>query len=618
MATITLVAQASNYESEQAVIEDFLLGALGFGESSRLYSKLVIEKNLANSANCSSMFMSNGGSHFIKLSFELKNIKKITEIIIDEIKDLLKNGLSEIEVERLKKQYLSAKIYDLETTEAFAFSKGHGFAQNGDIHSEDKFIKRFQALTSEKLNQSLIDVIPKDWNISAQLPEGKSDPKINEILKNFQRKLKKVLNTKKRIVSEKRSFSNFDPSLSHIKIKEGVHLIHKQNSKVQTFCFHTYVKGLSQENKKTNGTYHFISSLINSSTNDMGKLEFRNFFEQRAISYSTFSGKNAYGSTLNGLASDFKDAFPIYASALVNSKFSKSELTKEKTVTKRILKAEKEDPARMSFKTISSTVFKDHPYGMSQTGTEKSISKIEADYLKKIHHKNLNNSPIVFCYSGPDSPSSVREQITQNFKQLKPRPDNRKIKPQKISIKNKSYNELIFNREQTQIFHGFQTLALKDIETQAVKIIHAHLGGQSSKLFTEVRDEKGLCYSVQPIFFNAMEGGYFGIYMGTSNEKVTDALNSIKGIISDLKKNGLSKKEFEETRKMLSGQFEMSLQTNEDFIGIYGIPFLHGQNIDFYYQQNELIKKITHHDLNKLIKKIFSRPSHTVLAGKLY
>ena len=43
---------------------------------------------------------------------------------------------------------------------------------------------------------------------------------------------------------------------------------------------------------------------------------------------------------------------------------------------------------------------------------------------------------------------------------------------------------------------------------------------------------------------------------------------------------------------MILGQFEMSLQTNEDFIGIYGVPFLHGQPIDFYYEQHELIKKM--------------------------
>ena len=618
MATLTLVAQASNFESKVAPIEDFIMGVLGFGESSRLYSKLVIEKNIANGANCSSMFMTKGGAHFIKVSFEEKNINKVLKIILDEIRNLLRDGMNNAEVERLKKQYLSAKIYDLETTEAFAFSKGHGYAQNGDIHSEDKFIEKFQQITTDKLNECLNEVIPKDWLINLQLPEGKSHLNTKEILIKFEKDLKNVFKTSKRKIKSKKPFSSFDQSLSYHRIKEGIHLIHKQNSKVKTFSFHTYLKGgLTDENKKTNGTYHFISSLLNASTDKMSKLEMRNYFEQRAISYSTFSGKNAYGSTLNGLAEDFSEVFPSYANSLVNSKFTNTELAQEKTVTRRIFKSEIKDPARMTFKKISSTIFSDHPYGLPQIGTPDSISTTTAEKLKRTHQKNLKNSPIVFCYSGPDTADSVKGQILSNFKNLNPRADKRKIGLKNVKIKPESKSLLKFKREQTQIFYGFQTTALKDKETQAIKILHTFLGGQSSKLFTEVRDEKGLCYSVQPIFFNAMEGGYFGIYMGSSNKKVNEALSTIKDIIADIKKNGMTKNEFEATRKMILGQFEMSLQTNEDFIGIYGVPFLHGQNIDFYYHQNEMIKKMTLKELNNNLKKVFSRPSHTVLAGDL-
>lgn len=616
MATLTLIAQASNFESQNAPIEDFIMGVLGFGESSRLYSKLVIDKNIANGANCSSMFMTKGGAHFVKVSFEPKNLNKVIKIILDEIKNLLKNGMNNSEVDRLKKQYLSAKIYDLETTEAFAFSKGHGYAQNGDINSEDIFIENFQQITTEKLNNCLHDIIPKNWGISLQLPEGKTTNLIKQTLSQFDRDLNNVFKTSLNKKTQEKSFSKFDSSLSYHQIKEGIHLIHKQNSKVKTFSFHTYLKGgLSEETRKTNGTYHFISSLLNASTDQMTKLEIRNYFEQRAISYSTFSGKNAYGTTLNGLSLDFAEVFPTYASCLLNSKFSNSELSQEKTITRRIFKSELKDPARMSFKKISSTIFNDHPYGLPQIGTNESISIITAKKLKEVHQKTLKSSPIVFCYSGPDSAENVIEQITKNFNSLSARKDHRKLSLKKIKIKSESNNFLEFNREQTQIFYGFQTTTLEDKESQAIKVLHAFLGGQSSKLFTEVRDEKGLCYSVQPIFFNAMEGGYFGIYMGASNNKVKDALATIKEIISEIQKNGMTKKEFESTRKMILGQFEMSLQTNEDFIGIYGVPFLHGQDIDFYYQQNELIKKMTLEELNFSLKKVFNRPSHTVLAG---
>ena len=78
--------------------------------------------------------------------------------------------------------------------------------------------------------------------------------------------------------------------------------------------------------------------------------------------------------------------------------------------------------------------------------------------------------------------------------------------------------------------------ALSDKENLAIKILQTILGGQSSRLIHRGPRQKGLCYSVQPIYFNAMEGGYFGIYMASSNEKVEEAVNSIKNIIEEYKK----------------------------------------------------------------------------------
>ena len=139
---------------------------------------------------------------------------------------------------------------------------------------------------------------------------------------------------------------------------------------VKTFAFHTYLKGgLTDETLKNNSSYHFITSLLNASANKKSKFEIKNYFEQKAVSYSTFSGKNAYGTTLNGMAVDFQEVFPQYAECLIKSDFKNSELSKEKTVSKRILKAEKEDPTRSCFKKLSQYLFQDHPYGLSPIGT---------------------------------------------------------------------------------------------------------------------------------------------------------------------------------------------------------------------------------------------------------
>ena len=54
---------------------------------------------------------------------------------------------------------------------------------------------------------------------------------------------------------------------------------------------------------------------------------------------------------------------------------------------------------------------------------------------------------------------------------------------------------------------------------------------------------------------------------------------------------------------MITGQFELSLQTNEDYANIYSVPFLHGEKVDFYYNQNEEIKELTYESFQKELKK---------------
>ena len=101
-------------------------------------------------------------------------------------------------------------------------------------------------------------MIPKDWKISLQLPEGSKKVDTQKTLKKFKTDLDKTLVTMKSKPKLNSYFSSFDKSLSYHQIKDGIHLIHKLNSKVKTFSFHTYLKGgLSEEDKKNNGTYHF-------------------------------------------------------------------------------------------------------------------------------------------------------------------------------------------------------------------------------------------------------------------------------------------------------------------------------------------------------------------------
>ena len=85
------------------------------------------------------------------------------------LKTKLKDKIQDQDINRLRSQYVASKIYERESLEAFSFSLGHGFAQNGDIHCEEAFINKIKEATTPEVNSGLQQVFSKDLHITCKL-----------------------------------------------------------------------------------------------------------------------------------------------------------------------------------------------------------------------------------------------------------------------------------------------------------------------------------------------------------------------------------------------------------------------------------------------------------------
>src|SRR5690606_29458644 len=187
-----------------------------------------------------------------------------------------------------------------------------------------------------------------------------------------------------------------------------------------------------------------------------------------------------------------------------------------------------------------------------------------------------------------------------------------KKKPNPIIGKSES---LHFDREQTQIIIGKPAFPIGKIEDLYLKMITAHLSGQSSDLFVEVRDRQGLCYSVSPIHISALEAGCWGIYIGSGSDKTESAIKAIMNILDDLAENGISKKEFDRIKTMIDGQTLLGIQTNEDYAQVYSIPVLHNLGLDHAHKNNVMIRNAKFEDFQKFLKKFMKGKWNIVKAG---
>ncbi len=617
MATLTAVIQAPYFDSNEAPAEDLAINCLGFGETSRLYKKLVLESTLANSASSSSMFMNKGGAHFFRISFPTENTDKVFNLFHGALVDSIKNQITSEEIEKIKNQYLSSKIYERESIESFSFSLGHSFAQTGEINSEEIFINKIKNCSSEQVNQALKTILSQKIHFSLQIPKKtdlkKFEQKLKKLHKNFSN-LHKELNKRKSSI-RKSIHSKFDEQAKIIELSNGIKVFYRQNLMTPTFVLQAYLRGgLTEENSKNNGNYHLLSSILTRGYLKVSSDQIKKDCEEKSASLNGFSGKNAYGILMHGQSEHFHLLTKHFFGSMLNPNFEKKHIDHETKLILRALENQKEDPVKACFKETGKILFGNHPYSLNPLGTKESLKNISTQKLKRLHSSNLSNQEILLCYCGDLSENEVIATIENQIGKLKPRKSKKiKLKPIKPSQKD-SY--IYFDREQTQIFYGIPTKNLKSSENKILKFVMTHLSGQSSELFVEVRDKQGLCYSAQPVHFLGLEGGYFGIYMASGHDKVTPAINAIKEIIEKLKSKGLSREEFERVKKMIKGQNLINVQTNDDFASIYSIPILQGEGIDFFHLNNQEIENTKYDEFQKELAQVFSRKWSTVIVGK--
>ncbi|HLE10762.1 MAG: hypothetical protein A2504_11450 [Bdellovibrionales bacterium RIFOXYD12_FULL_39_22] len=619
MSQLTILINAQNYQSAQAVGEDIAINCLGNGDSSRLNKALVLEDNLANITSSSTMYFARGGMHSLKIIFPPENLSKVLERLAGLLAKIKQEGLEKWEVEKIKNQYISSKIFEKESLDSLAFNYGNGLIQFGIPEIEDQFIEKVREASFDSVQTGFLKVWQRDLFISLQIPKDHSLEQAKSELLKFQSEMQKFaknLGDGSKVDKYKIIKSKYDSEVKVISIKEGVDLLYRQNKLTPTYVLHSYLRGgVSEENLENSGIYNLLSQLLTQGYGKVDRDQIKRELDERSITLSGFSGKNAYGLMMNGLTSNISEALPHFFGSLLTPSIVERDFEQEREFVGRTLLQQTEDPVKQCFNRVAQLMFGDHPYSMNALGNFESIKRITTKSLQDCHQKNLMGNKILFTYCGNQTLDEVLDLLRPYLVQV---PSRKKTAANlKKIIPSKQLGDFIpFEREQTHIFMGYPLAALGSKENLYVKMLTTYLSGQSSDLFVDVRDRKGLCYSVQPVYFSALEGGYWGIYMGTGNDKVEAATAAISDILQKLKNNGISRAEFNKIKVIVDGQNQISLQTNEDYANIYSIPLLQDQGIEFYHRNNLAIQKMKYDDFIKLIRAFLSKASIQVVVGK--
>ena len=352
------------------------MSALGYGESSLLYKSLVAEDTLSDQAGASTTFMNKGGFHLVKAVFPHDHLNKILTRIKDVLHKALLEGFSHAEVNKAKNQYLDSKVYDRESLESFAFSRGQDYIQTGDFNSEERYLERIQNTTRYRVNQSLENILARTVHVSLQIPQGKNLSSAKKLLSSFSKKMNDHKKQKNRKLNLPSTSSKVDPKVKKFNLKKGVSLLHRFNSLSQTFVLHAYISnGHSSENSSTQGSHNLIAQLLTRGYDGMPLAKLKESLENLSASLNGFAGRNAYGLTLHGQSRHFDELTKYFSGCLLSSDMKPSQVRHFKELFVRTLEKRQKDPYRICFNTVREIMFPRPSLCAGSPGNSQGIKK---------------------------------------------------------------------------------------------------------------------------------------------------------------------------------------------------------------------------------------------------
>lgn len=356
------------------------------------------------------------------------------------------------------------------------------------------------------------------------------------------------------------------------------------------------------EPEKISGEYSLMNRLLLKGTKKYSSEELSTILDENAIDFSTEMKLDYLRFRFVCLNEDFEKALEILREVILNSTFE--EFDKERTKLKGELTAEL-DSAKVKISDLfTKTIYKNHYYGNSYTKVLESLDKINSEEVKKSYNNILNKSNKTLALVG-----DVDETLLEKYLGDIPNSIDIESNISKPSPIKQEYTEIIKkDANQAQIIQGWITPTIGSDEYPVLMLINVILGasGLSSRLFLELREKKGLAYTVRTSYETHKKAAVFSIYIGTEPSNIKTSIAGFKEEIEKIKTIPVSDTELKNAVNNLIGKQQFVTETNSQQANMLAYYSVMGKPFDYQKSVIEMLHKVTPKDILNCANKYFT------------
>jgi len=413
------------------------------------------------------------------------------------------------------------------------------------------------------------------------------------------------------------------PSLAATKIQHlispgGIEAWFVQDATVPLIAMeYAFGGGAAQDPADKPGVANMVASLIDEGSGDLDSKTFHERLDRRAIELSFSATRDYFRGSLRMLKDNKDEAFDLLHMALTSPHFDATDVERIRSQIISGLRRDTTNPNALAGRKFLEIAYGDHPYGRQASGTLESVPTITVADMKDYVRRVIAKDTLKIAVVGDVDPATLGKLLDQTFgglpakASLTPVPDIVAAKPPQRAF-------VPLDVPQTVISFGGPGIMRHDPNFMAAYVVNHIIGGGglSSRLYHEVREKRGLAYSVYQTLLWMDHSALFIGNTGTRADRAGETLDAVEKEIRRMAEEGPTQQELDEAKSYLKGSQMLQLDTSSKLASGLLQYQLDRLPIDYLEKRNAIVDAVTLADAKAVAKRLWGQGLLTVIVGR--
>ncbi len=393
--------------------------------------------------------------------------------------------------------------------------------------------------------------------------------------------------------------------------ENGLRLVVKQMQGIMSVTMGIFVgTGASVETDEEDGISHFIEHMQFKGTKKRTAFEISDAFDRFGAQINAFTSKEDTCYYCKCTSEHTADCFEILSDLFLNATFPEEEMEREKGVVCEEISMNEDTPEDLCLDLVARALYGTKNYGRNILGPSKNVKGFTVDDILSYKNKRYCPENIVISFAGGVDFATAQSLVESYFGTLPKGNFETRTSAVEFGTQNLLKTKKI---EQMHLAIGYPSLNRFDENLNIANAVNSVLGGSmSARLFQEVREKRGLAYSVYSYISAYSPCGSQIIYAGVNPTQVNEAYQAICDVVAQMKEKGITKEEFFRSREQLKSGMLFSAESSNSQMILYGRNMLHFNKLYDFEEKFEKISQMKYDDTFGVIAQTFNEKKKAV------